>query len=281
VSLTISASDSSSGTLTYSAVGLPGGLKINTSTGAITGTVASGGAVPGAYFVVVTAADGTYIASKGFTWTVNPTITLTSPGDQTSQEGTSPSLTITATTTGSGSLRYSAVGLPSGLKINSGTGVISGTLAVGAAGLGSYAVTVTASDGTYSSSTSFNWTVNSPITIKAVPPQVWLQGDALTLQINANSSLSGALTYSADWLPAGLTIDQSTGVISGTISTSKSAAGIFFSVITVRLGNYRADLSVRWTVLAPAFAFTTATDPWYVGFTLTKNLSGLPCVRMG
>ena len=49
--LTLSASDASGGTLTYSALGLPAGLAVNPATGAVTGTVALGGrrrwSVPG------------------------------------------------------------------------------------------------------------------------------------------------------------------------------------------------------------------------------------------
>jgi hypothetical protein len=65
-------------------------------------------------------------------------------------------------------LTYTATGLPAGLSINSSTGLISGTFATGDAANGPYVVTVTASDGTYSSSVSFNWNA-SPITT-VLPP---------------------------------------------------------------------------------------------------------------
>jgi hypothetical protein len=65
-------------------------------------------------------------------------------------------------------LTYTATGLPAGLGINSSTGLISGTFATGDAAHGPYVVTVTASDGTYSSSVSFNWNA-SPITM-VLPP---------------------------------------------------------------------------------------------------------------
>ncbi len=57
----------------------------------------------------------------------------------------------------SGTLKYSAIGLPGGLKINPSTGAITGTLAAGDAGDGPYSVTVLAQDGTYSTSQTFNW----------------------------------------------------------------------------------------------------------------------------
>src|SRR5262249_38934292 len=115
VSLSISASDSGSGTLTYAALGLPPGLKINPSTGPTTGTIALGVAAGGPYFVTVTAADGTSSASLTFTWAVNSPITVLSPGDQTNTEGDTVSLTISGTDASSGTVKYSAVGLPPGL----------------------------------------------------------------------------------------------------------------------------------------------------------------------
>jgi Putative Ig domain len=82
-------------------------------------------------------------------------VTVNNPGNQTSTVGTSVSLTVTASG-GTGSYTWSATGLPPGLSINSGTGVISGTPTTA----GSYSVTVTATSGTQSGSASFTWTVN-------------------------------------------------------------------------------------------------------------------------
>ena len=52
------------------------------------------------------------------------TVTLTNPGNQTGTIGTSEQLQITASDSDGGSLSYSATGLPSGLSINSATGLI-------------------------------------------------------------------------------------------------------------------------------------------------------------
>ncbi|MEW1829255.1 putative Ig domain-containing protein [Streptomyces sp. NPDC088196] len=67
-SLQISASDSASATLTYSASGLPTGLSISSSTGLISGTASTAGT----YAVTVTATDSTGASgSASFTWTVS------------------------------------------------------------------------------------------------------------------------------------------------------------------------------------------------------------------
>ncbi|QHA04973.1 hypothetical protein GQF42_18200 [Streptomyces broussonetiae] len=86
------------------------------------------------------------------------TVTVTNPGSQSTTTGSSVSLQISASDSGGASLTYSASGLPTGLSINSSTGLISGT----ASTAGTYQVTVTAKDSTGATgSTSFTWTVGS------------------------------------------------------------------------------------------------------------------------
>ncbi|MFL4950206.1 putative Ig domain-containing protein [Streptomyces sp. MMS24-I31] len=86
------------------------------------------------------------------------TVTVTSPGNQSTATGSSVSLQIQATDSAGAALTYSATGLPTGLSINSSTGLISGT----ASTAGTYSTTVTAKDSTGASgSASFTWTVGT------------------------------------------------------------------------------------------------------------------------
>jgi hypothetical protein len=90
------------------------------------------------------------------------TVTVTSPGNQTSTVGTAVSLQIHASdSSASATLTYSATGLPAGLSINSSTGDITGTPTTAATS----SVTVKATDNTGASgSASFSWTVSSSST---------------------------------------------------------------------------------------------------------------------
>jgi len=87
------------------------------------------------------------------------TVTITNPGNQSTTTGTAASLQIHATDSASGqTLTYSATGLPTGLSINTSTGLISGTPTVA----GTYTITLTVRDSTgASSSITFTWTVGT------------------------------------------------------------------------------------------------------------------------
>jgi O-glycosyl hydrolase len=99
----------------------------------------------------------TYVV--GTSGTTGNTVTVTNPGNQTGMAGTAASLQVHATDSASGqTLSYSATGLPAGLSIAPGTGLISGTPTTA----GTSTVTVTATDGTGASgSATFTWTISS------------------------------------------------------------------------------------------------------------------------
>ncbi|MGH8882713.1 MAG: discoidin domain-containing protein, partial [Stackebrandtia sp.] len=86
---------------------------------------------------------------------------VTNPGNQSSAVGTSINLAIGASDPNGDTQSYSATGLPAGLSINAGTGIITGTVSTA----GTSTVTVTVSDGKGGATpTSFTWTVTSAST---------------------------------------------------------------------------------------------------------------------
>lgn len=79
-------------------------------------------------------------------------------------------------------------------------------------------------------------------------------GAAVSLQIQASSTNSGALSYAATGLPAGLTINSSTGLISGT----PTATGTYSTTVTVTDSAAKTGTaSFTWTVNAPGSCGTT------------------------
>ncbi|MET9617737.1 RICIN domain-containing protein [Kitasatospora indigofera] len=83
------------------------------------------------------------------------TVTLPSPGNQSGKVNTAVSLQLSANDSAGKTLTFSATGLPAGLSINS-AGLVTGTPTTA----GSSTVTVTASSGTATGTTSFTWAVN-------------------------------------------------------------------------------------------------------------------------
>ena len=158
--LPISATDSdTSQILTYSATGLPSALAIDPTTGVISGTPAHAGT----FSVTVTATDTTGASgtSTSFTWTINNVVSVTSPGPLTNTQGVPLSTRPLAVTDSDPSLTtftWSASGLPAGLSIDPGNGVISGTPTTD----GTFTVTVTATDSaSQAGSCTFSWTIVS------------------------------------------------------------------------------------------------------------------------
>ena len=156
VNLPIIATDDDGDTLSYSASDLPAGLTINTVTGLISGILTAGGN----HSVTVTVSDGTDSTSVNFSWDVTGTNVppvVTNPGDQLNGTGTNVGLGIVATDGNGDPLTYSAPGLPTGLTIDAGTGVISGV----PVNIGVWVVTVSVDDGEGGQdSATFNWTID-------------------------------------------------------------------------------------------------------------------------
>ncbi|MFF1547068.1 M4 family metallopeptidase [Streptomyces sp. NPDC058291] len=82
-------------------------------------------------------------------------------------------------------------------------------------------------------------------------------GTAVSLQISASSTNSGALTYAATGLPAGLSINSSTGLISGTPTTAGSSST---TVTVTDSTGATGTAAFTWTVNASGGGSCTATQ---------------------
>jgi hypothetical protein len=260
ISLAIVGGDADGGTVTFSASGLPPGLSINSATGVISGALASNADANSGYLASVTISDGSHTATQTFQWDVAK-IGIANPGDQTSQEGHTVSLSLTALGSPS-SPTYTATGLPNGLSINSSTGVIAGTIAPGAAANGPFTVTVAITSGSISGTTTFTWTVNPVVSVTVIAEQTSAEGASISIQASATDANSSTLTYSATGLPAGLSINAGTGLISGIISTGDASAGPDYSVtVTASDGTYSTSVTFNWHVTNPHNTAPTLTNP--------------------
>ena len=130
-SYTITATNSPT---SYSATGLPAGLTLNSSTGAITGSDSASGTVS----FMINATNSTGTGSIPYTLTVIPATPAISSALSVAAKVNSPfTYTVTAT---NNPTSFGATGLPPGLSVNTHTGVISGTPTTD----GTYTVTISA-----------------------------------------------------------------------------------------------------------------------------------------
>ncbi len=287
VILPINAGENDGTAVTVTAVGLPPGLSVNSADN-IVGTISNTADLNSPYTVTVSATDGTYSDSQTFNWTVTRLL-VTNPGDQTNNDGDVVSLQIVADDNLGDALSYTATGLPDGLSINASTGLISGTIAPAADADGPYVTTVTATGGGASNSQTFNWTVNNPIAISPPLDQSNALGDVVSVPVSATTATGDTLTYSATSLPPGVSINSSTGLISGTIANTASITTPYEVTVTVNDGAISASSSFVWTV-----GYLTLTNPGdqtnasgdsvslpltasdNMGDALTYNANGLP-----
>lgn len=194
---------------------LPSGLLFNPSTGVISGTPTS---IAGTASYTITATNTGGSATSLVTLTVNdvpPSNLAYSANPVTYLRGVPIAPNIPSGTGGSAILYSASPALPSGLFLNSATGVISGVPAV-IAGSSNYTITASNSGGSASVDVSIKVMDAAPDALAyATNPATYLRGTAIVP--NAPSNSGGAITsYSVSpALPAGLSLNSSTGLIFG------------------------------------------------------------------
>ena len=213
---------STGGPITQYTIGpsLPAGLTIDPITGIISGTPTATSAQT-TYTVTGTNASGTITATVVITVVVAAPAGLSYTTPNVYTKGT----TITAlnpTSTGGPITQYTiGPSLPAGLTIDPTTGIISGTPTATSAQT-TYTVTGTNASGTITATVVI--TVNdivpsgpaTPAGLSYTTPNVYTTGTAITA-LNPTSTGGPITQYTiGPSLPAGLTIDPTTGIISGT-----------------------------------------------------------------
>ena len=212
------ASGTSGVTWSVSSGSLPAGLSLNASTGTISGTPTSAGT----YTFTVRAMKGASSGTRQLSITVSPadtastTITITTASLPSGTVGTSYSAQL-ASSVSNASWSVSAGNLPAGLALST-SGRISGTPTA----QGTFSFTVRAASGNASGTRALSITVNAAsltITTTSLPSGTVGEAYRQTLQ----ASVSGVTwSVSSGSLPAGLSLESTTGIISGTLSQAGS-----------------------------------------------------------
>ncbi len=262
---------------TYSVSGaLPNGVTLNAISGALSGTPAAGTA--GTYPLTLTAQNGVLPnATQSFTVTVTRRPAITSVSSITFAIGIANSFTVTATGSPTPALSLSET-LPSGVSFNASTGALAGTPAAGTAG--TYPLTFNAQNGVLPNATqNFILTVAAPVapSITSATATTFLVGTAGSFTVTASGAPTPNTYAVSGTLPGGVTLNNSTGVLSGVPVTG--SGGTYPVTITVSNGvvpnaqqNFTLTVNEAPTITsATSQAFTVS-----VAGAFTVTASGFP-----
>jgi len=216
----------------------------------------------GAIDVAVTTANGTATFASGYTY-VTSSLTVT-PSSSTLPSGT-VGTAYSETISGSGgtspySYAVSSGSLPPGLTLNTSTGAISGTPTTA----GSYNFAVTATDANRAvGSASYTLTIAAaPVTLTLSPSPGALTNGTVGAAFSATFTATkgtAPYTFAATGLPPGLSLNSSSGVLSGTPTT----AGAYSITVTASdsssPSNSGSGVYTLAVNAAPSFAFTPAS----------------------
>ncbi len=213
------------GAATYSLASgaLPPDLSLNTSTGAITGTPKASDAGTFTFTVKVVDAFGDTATSGSLSIKIiAPTITFPAslPGGTV---GTAYTGSVAATgPVGATTYSLASGALPADLSLNSSTGAITGTPKASDVGTFTFTVKVVDAYGDTATSGSLSIAITAApaITFGVAPTATATAGVAYSSALSASGG-AGALTYNitSGSLPTGLSLNTSTGAITGTPTT--------------------------------------------------------------
>lgn len=226
---------------------LPAGLTVNPASGIISGTPTTPTAAAN-YVITASNTAGSTTATVNITVTSNaspPTnLTYSTPVSyQTGYAITANTPTVSGTTPMTFTVSPS---LPAGLTLNGTTGTISGTPTTVTAAAG-YTVTATNSAGNTTATVNITITlgVPGPFTYSS-DPNLGYTGFPLATMTPTHTGGGPVTSYSVSpTLPAGLSLNTTTGVISGTPTTTTAGPASFTVTATNSAGTATKSISIN------------------------------------
>jgi len=263
---------------------LPAGLSLSSSSGAITGTPTATASAIALTFKVTDSSTPTQSQTVNLAQTINASgvasLAITTTSLPAGVVGTAYSATLAATG-GTSPYTWSLTSgtLPAGLSLNASTGAITGTPTATASAI---ALTFKVTD---SGSPAQSQTVNLTLTIGAAAPSALViattslptgqVGNAYSASLAATGGTSPyTWSLTSGTLPTGLSLNTSTGAITGTPTTTASAIALTFKVTDSGSPAQSQTVNLTLTINVAALMITTASLPnGQVGAAYTANLA--------
>ena len=245
---------------------LPTGLSLS-STGVITGTPTATGT---SSFTVQAADANSVKATKALSIVTNAgTLTITTASLSDGYVGSAYSQTLTAS---GGSTPFtwsiSTGTLPTGLSLNASTGALTGTPTA----IGAQTFTIQVKDsGSRTATKSLSITVYTAMSVTTSSlPDSYIGSAYNQTLTGAGGKTPYSWSISNGALPAGLSINASTGAVTGTATTAGNSS---FTVQMKDADNATATKTLSIAVYAPPAVSSTSLSDGYVGLAYSQTLS--------
>nr|BAL53800.1 type VI secretion system Vgr family protein [uncultured Planctomycetota bacterium] len=295
VQLIVEADDATGAQLSFSAEGLPRGLKIDTYTGMISGILSyrnvDGDAGESVFDVRIELSDGESWDVRTFRWTVSERDWWANPPHITSQEGEEIYIELPFQNNSGQPIEYAFRNVPAGIVWDATNYALRGIVAY-------RNVLAPQPETTYTVEVAripdpergvFQWTVRDEhrILIEEATLVETVVGEEVDVTIPTLPRDDAEWTFEAENLPAGLMLDSDTGRISGTVADPRElpgAAGTYQDYSELGYVEYHVTLRVRdfasvderhllWRVFIPPNNVLSEDPIWDTRSVINKILS--------